>query len=278
MSVVLSISSQVIRGHVGNSAAVFALQRLGHQVWALPTVILAHHPGHDRAVPRLITPGAMIADFIGALDRQGWLTPVDAVLIGYLGDGEQAEAIAASLKRMRAGRSGLFVALDPVIGDNGSSYVSDAVAAAIRDTLLPISDLITPNCYEFGWLTGSPAGSLGEAIERARRLAPCECLLTSAPGGPEAMVRNLAISDQAAFACDAPHIEHAAHGAGDLISALYLAHRLSGKPIDEALARATAALQAVLTRTARARANELSLIDAQDELVDAAALAIQQLE
>ncbi len=278
MSVVLSISSQVVRGHVGNSAAVFALQRLGHQVWALPTVILAHHPGPDRAVPRLITPDAMIADFISALDRQGWLATADAVLIGYLGDGEQAEAIAASLKRMRGDRSGLLVALDPVIGDNGSSYVSDDVAAAIRDTLLPISDLITPNCYEFGWLTGSSVNSLGEAIEGARRLALCECLLTSAPGAPEAMVRNLAISAQAAFACDAPRIEHDAHGAGDLISALYLAHRLSGLSVDEALARATGALQAVLTHTASMASNELSLIDAQDQLVDAATLCVQQLE
>ena len=44
--VIVSISSQVVYGHVGNCAAVPALQALGFEVLALPTVLLAHHPGH----------------------------------------------------------------------------------------------------------------------------------------------------------------------------------------------------------------------------------------
>ena len=35
----LSISSHVAYGHVGNSAAVFALQRLGIEAWPVDTVV-----------------------------------------------------------------------------------------------------------------------------------------------------------------------------------------------------------------------------------------------
>ena len=43
---IIVISSHVVRGTVGNRAAVFALETLGHPVWAVPTVILPWHPGH----------------------------------------------------------------------------------------------------------------------------------------------------------------------------------------------------------------------------------------
>ena len=44
--VVLSISSHVARGSIGNRAMVFALESLGFTVIAVPTVLLPHHPGH----------------------------------------------------------------------------------------------------------------------------------------------------------------------------------------------------------------------------------------
>ena len=46
MAKVLSISSQVVYGHIGNSAAAFVLQRMGHDVMAVPTIILSNRPGY----------------------------------------------------------------------------------------------------------------------------------------------------------------------------------------------------------------------------------------
>ena len=45
---ILSIQSEVAYGHVGNSAAVLPLQRLGFEVWPVNTVQLGHHPGYGR--------------------------------------------------------------------------------------------------------------------------------------------------------------------------------------------------------------------------------------
>jgi pyridoxine kinase len=47
---ILVISSHVVRGSVGNRAAVFALESLGFPVWAVPTVTLAWHPGQGTAM------------------------------------------------------------------------------------------------------------------------------------------------------------------------------------------------------------------------------------
>ena len=43
---ILSIQSSVAYGHVGNSAAVFPLQRLGHEVWPVNTVHFSNHTGY----------------------------------------------------------------------------------------------------------------------------------------------------------------------------------------------------------------------------------------
>jgi pyridoxine kinase len=277
MATVLSISSQVVLGHVGNSAAVFALQRLGHEVWALPTVILAHHPGHDRAVPRVVTRARTVAAWLDALLRRGAAAAIDAVLVGYLGEASQAGAIAAALRRLKSSRPGLLVALDPVIGDDGALYVAAPVAAALRDSLLPLAGIATPNAFELGWLSGSDVTGPEAAVRAARALGPGEVLVTSAPGAPPAAVRSLLVTPTAAFACDMPLVAHAPHGAGDLMAALYQGHRLLGRPPHHALARAAAGVAAVLAETALRGCDELALVAAQASLQGVPAAPVVRL-
>ena len=90
---VIVVSSHVARGTVGNRAAVFALETLGHPVWAVPTVVLPWHPGHGRAT-RIVPPSDQFAALMDDLARAPWLGEVGAVLSGYLGDAEQAGAVA----------------------------------------------------------------------------------------------------------------------------------------------------------------------------------------
>src|SRR5690606_9861359 len=94
---VIVISSHVVRGSVGNRAAVFALETLGFPVWAVPTVVLPWHPGHG--VPgapagRIVPPAEEFSRLMQDLQRAPWLGEVGAVLTGYLGHPEQAAAVA----------------------------------------------------------------------------------------------------------------------------------------------------------------------------------------
>ncbi len=84
---VIVISSHVVRGTVGNRAVVFALETLGHPVWALPTVILPWHPGHGHST-RITIPDAEFQSVIDDLAQAPWAGEVRAVLSGYLGSAE----------------------------------------------------------------------------------------------------------------------------------------------------------------------------------------------
>ena len=81
MAKVLAISSHVVRGHVGLDATVPALQWLGHEVWAVPTVLLASRPGLGRMV-RHELPASELADMLAALEADGCWPSLDAVLTG----------------------------------------------------------------------------------------------------------------------------------------------------------------------------------------------------
>ncbi len=97
MGRVLAISSQVARGHVGLSAIVPALQALGHEVIALPTILLSNHPGHPRFAGERIAPDLLMR-MLDALEFNRWLGEIDAVLTGYL---PSAAHVAVAVDEMR---------------------------------------------------------------------------------------------------------------------------------------------------------------------------------
>lgn len=176
---VIVISSHVVRGSIGNRAAVFALERLGYPVWAVPTVILPWHPGHGPA-GRIIPDAAQFSSLIGDLERAPWLGEVSAVLTGFMSNAAQVEAVAHLIAAMKAKNPNLQYICDPVIGDMKGLYVAESTAVAIRDLLLPLADIATPNRYELGWLTGTEPADNQQLMEAALRAGPETMLVTSA--------------------------------------------------------------------------------------------------
>ena len=144
---VIVISSHVIRGSVGNRAAVFALESLGLPVWAVQTITLPWHPGHGPAT-RLVPDEKQFASVIDDLCQSPWLPEVGAVLTGYLGDPSQAKAIKKLVMVAREKNPDLVYLCDPVIGDQHGLYVSEDTVTEIKENLLPIADITTPNRFE----------------------------------------------------------------------------------------------------------------------------------
>ena len=116
---VLSIQSAVTYGHVGNSAAVLALQRLGHDVWPVNTVTFSNHPAHGGFRGR-VTPAAEVAELIRGVEERGALARCDAVLSGYLGEAGTAAVVLDAVRRVRAASPGALYCCDPVIGETHS--------------------------------------------------------------------------------------------------------------------------------------------------------------
>ena len=154
MARILVISSQVVSGHVGLSAMVPALQAYGHDVLPVPTILLSNHPGLKPASGTRIEP-ATLDGIVQTLDQNGCLDRVDAVLTGYLPSAAHVAFAANAIARCRGRNPQLKVLCDPVVGDDPKGlYIDPAAAAAIRVTLVPIADIITPNRFELAWLTG----------------------------------------------------------------------------------------------------------------------------
>lgn len=264
--VVLSIQSEVVRGHVGNSAARFALQRVGVDVWAVPTVLLSNHPGHGKVRGETMA-AARIDDLVAGLEAHGWLSGCDAVLSGYLGAPEQARAVADAVRRVKAANSHALYLCDPVFGDDDGAYARAGVAEAMARDLLPLADIVTPNRFELSSLTSKRIADGGDAVAAARTLSVAEVVVTSVsfPGGE---IGTVAVTRAGAWATSSTRLEAVPHGSGDLLAALYLAARVQGADAAAALAQASSAVDFILR--ASAGRDELLLVEYQRGLQEPA--------
>ena len=255
---VIVISSHVIRDSVGNRAAVFALETLGYPVWAVPTVILPWHPGHGPSTRITVSEG----DFNSLIDdliRAPWTGEVRAVLSGYLGAAYQAEGVARLVGALREKNPDLFYACDPVMGDAGGLYVPEATAIAMRDRLLPLASLATPNRFELSWLCGVPLETNAAILEAALSLGPSRMLVSSAIPMMHGSTGNLYLSGNHALLAEHRLIDNPPKGTGDLLAALFVARLLEGLKEERALQLATASVFEIIARTGKRGADELTL-------------------
>ncbi|HUH49419.1 MAG TPA: pyridoxal kinase PdxY [Mycoplana sp.] len=255
---ILVISSHVVRGTVGNRAAVFALETLGHPVWAVPTVILPWHPGHGRATRIAIGAAdfdALIDDLIGA----PWRGEIKAVLSGYIGEAAQASSIARLVRALRAENPETVYLCDPVCGDEGGLYVPLATAEAIRDELLPLASIATPNRFELAWLAGAPLETNAAVMEAALSLGPSRVLVTSAVAMMAGSTGNLYLSGRTALLAEHRQVPNPPNGTGDLVAAVFLSRLLEGLSEERGLQLATASVFEIVARSAKRGADELTL-------------------
>jgi pyridoxine kinase len=268
----LSIQSSVAYGHVGNSAAVFPLQRLGHEVWPVSTVVFSNHTGYDTWRGPLLAPGD-VADLITGIEERGVLDQVDGVLSGYQGSAGIAEVILDAVSRVRAANPRASYTCDPVMGNaNSGCFVHPDIPPVLRERVVPRADIITPNQFELGFLTGTEPQTLDEILtsaELARKMGPRTVLVTSVQRAdrPADAMEMVVVTDDGAWIVQTPKLPLKANGSGDVTSALFTAHLL-GTDAPSALGRTAASVFALLDATLRSGERELRLVPAQNVFVD----------
>ena len=241
---ILSIQSWVAFGHVGNASAVFPLQRLGAEVWAINTVQFSNHTGYGSWRGQVF-PASLIRDCVGGIEERGVMTRCDAVLSGYMGDAEIGEAIFDAAGRVRAANAKAVWCCDPVIGDVGRGvFVRPGIPEFFRDRALPAADIATPNQFELEWLTGGPVTDLAGAKAAVTRLQASgrpRCVLVTSlqiEDTPAGAVELLAAEGGGFWRLRTPKLRLSVNGAGDAIAALFLLHRQRSGSAAEALSAA----------------------------------------
>ncbi len=269
---ILSIQSHVAYGHVGNSAAVFPLQRLGHEVWPVLTVNFSNHTGYGAWRGPLIDP-ADVTEVIQGIEDRGVLPTCDAVLSGYQGSPAVAGVVVDAVGRVKAANPSATYTCDPVMGNARSGcFVNPEIPPIIREKVVPVADVLTPNQFELGFLTGTEPSTLDEVLESAdlaRAMGPRTILVTSvetAPGPEGDTIGLLAVDDDGAWLVETPRLPLKANGSGDLTAALFTAHLHTTGSARQAVERTVGSVYAVLEQTLTSGERELRLIDAQDAI------------
>ena len=270
---ILSIQSSVAYGHVGNSAAVFPLQRLGHEVWPVLTVHFSNHTGYGAWRGPLLAP-ADVADVIAGIDDRGVLGEADAVLSGYQGDPAVGAVILDAVARVKQLNPDAVYCCDPVMGDVGRGmFVRPGIPEFLRDTVLPEADILTPNHFELDFLAGRTTTTLAEvleAVDEVRERGPRDVLVTSVlhDALADGFLDVVAVSDEGAWAVTTPLLPITPNGCGDVTAALYLAHLRESGSAATALGRTTASVFAILEATIAAGTREIALVAAQDAIAE----------
>ncbi|KAF0104683.1 MAG: pyridoxine kinase [Rhodospirillaceae bacterium] len=273
----LSLQSHVAYGYVGNRAAAFPLQRLGHEVWAVNTVEFSNHTGYGAWRGRAAS-AEQVAEIVQGIEALGQFSRCDGLLTGYVGDAALADVILDTARRVRAANPRVVWCCDPVLGDIDTGiYVRPGIDAFFRDRAIPAADLVTPNHFELEHLTGRTVSTMSEALSAARTLlqgearGPRLALITSLRRADASAdtIEMVAVTPDAAWRVATPMIgfEIAPNGTGDAVAALFTAHWAAGDDIADALGKAASSIFAVLEATAAMGERELQLVAAQDRLV-----------
>lgn len=273
---ILSIQSSVSYGHVGNSAAVFPLQRMGHEVMPVYTVVFSNHTGYGAWRGPLLS-GQNVRDIVTGIDERGGLDDVELVLSGYQGGDDIGDAILDAVELVKRRSPGAVYACDPVLGSAASGcFVSPEVQSLIRDRVVPHADLITPNQFELGFLTRTEPRTLEETLESVELLrarGPRTVLVTSVlrPDRPEDTIEMLAVTPDGAWIVQTPQLPFKANGSGDVTAALFSSQMLSVVDPDDAgtaLARTAASIFELLENTVESGSRELRLVESQEAYVN----------
>ncbi|MGR0219288.1 pyridoxal kinase PdxY [Agromyces sp. ZXT2-6] len=266
---VLSIQSAVAYGHVGNSAAVFPLQRIGVEVMPVYTVNFSNHTGYGAWRGPLISPDD-VREVIAGIEDRGAFPTIDVILSGYQGSEGIADVILDAVARIRAANPDATYSCDPVMGNAKSGcFVAPTIPVLLRDRVVPAADLITPNQFELGYLTGTEPGSLEstlESVDLARATGPRTVLVTSVerPDREEGTIEMLAVDDRGAWVVQTPLLPMKANGSGDVTAALFTAHHRRTGDAADALARTASSVFDLLENTHRSGERELQLVESQD--------------
>ncbi|MEE6389964.1 pyridoxal kinase PdxY [Microbacterium paraoxydans] len=266
---ILSIQSAVAYGHVGNSAAVFPLQRIGVEVLPVYTVTFSNHTGYGAWRGPLIDP-ADVGEVITGIEERGVFGSIDAVLSGYQGSEGIGDVIIDAVSRVKAANPEALYACDPVMGNAKSGcFVAPAIPILLRERVVPVADIITPNQFELGFLTETEPDTLEStlaSVDLARAMGPRTVLVTSVerPDREEGTIEMLAVDDAGAWLVQTPHLPMKANGSGDVTAALFTAHYVDTGSAQTALERTASSVYDLLQATLDSGERELQLVEAQE--------------
>lgn len=266
MKRILSIQSAVTYGFVGNNVATPVLTSMGIYPLPVNSVMLATHPGYGIIAGQTI-PASHIAAVLDALISLDIIPTIDSIISGYLGHADQVACIADVITTWRGdGTTGAYIC-DLVLGDAGQLYVDPTLADRMIESLLPLADIITPNQFELGYLSGKPITDSNSAIVAGQYLLATRpgltaVIATGVAGHDE--VHDILITRTTATGWHHKKRAFGISGSGDLFTALLAGGLVLDMPLEAATRRASTLAQTIIAGSPNPK--ELALLENLDVL------------
>ncbi|XP_053610087.1 pyridoxal kinase [Plodia interpunctella] len=248
---VLSIQSHVVHGYVGNKSAVFPLQVLGFEVDAINTVQFSTHTGY-KTIKGTVLKNEEMEEIVEGLIAND-VHYYTHFLTGYSRSADSMKQVAEIIKKLRKKNPKLIYVCDPVMGDDGKMYVPEDLLPVIRDIIVPLADIITPNQFEAELLTGLKMKSVEDALRVTKAFhdkGVKTVVLSSTELGDGSKMIGLASTSERCFKIEIPKVDSTFTGTGDLFAALFLAwsHK-TNNDVKLTLEKTIATMQSIVTDT-----------------------------
>ncbi|MBL1375754.1 bifunctional hydroxymethylpyrimidine kinase/phosphomethylpyrimidine kinase [Zobellella iuensis] len=233
--VILTIAGSDSSGGAGIQADIKAIAATGGYACSVVTALTAQNTKGVTAVEPVSQ--QMIRAQLEAVFSD---LPVAAVKVGMLGDGATIRTLAEVLRRHRPAH----LVVDPVmVSANGDPLLAEEAVAALREELLPLAEVITPNLPEAARLTNCALPTrLAEVESLFAGLAELECTTVLLKGGflqRESRSPDWLLSGGEVRCFDAPRVMTInTHGTGCTLSAALACYLAQGLALELAVASA----------------------------------------
>lgn len=225
----LSIAGSDPSGGAGIQADLKSFSARGAYGMAALTALTAQNTQGVAGVH--VVPAPFVADQIAAVRAD---VRIGAVKIGMIASAEIAETVADALEGIEAP-----IVLDPVmVAKGGHPLLPPEAMATVRDRLVPLATVITPNLPEAAaLLDGAEASSMQDMVAQTKALVDQGAKAVLLKGGhmEGETSSDLLLSSEGRFLLDGRrHNTKNTHGTGCSLSAALAAELAKGRPLPEA--------------------------------------------
>jgi len=228
---VLTIAGSDSGGGAGIQADIKAITALGGFAMSAVTAVTVQntlgvtgiHPIPDETIE------AQIRSVLGDLGA-------DAIKTGMLG---QASTVAMIAKTLRDTASDIPLVVDPVmVATSGDRLIDDDAVAAIRDDLLPLAFLVTPNAPEAEALTGLTVTNADEQVEAGQALVAMGANAALIKGGhlTGGTVRDVLVRGKESYVFESQRLDTTnTHGTGCTLASAIATGIAKGQDLPDAV-------------------------------------------
>jgi pyridoxine kinase len=245
-------------GRCSLTAAIPVLSVMGVQCCPMPTAVLSNQTGFESYSYLDFTP--YMPEYINQWEKLD--IEFDAIYTGFLGSEQQIDVVIDFITRFK--KADTWVAVDPVMGDNGKLYpiYSDSMCDNMK-RLISHADIVMPNLTEAAFLAGwqhpileAEKADIIEIAERISQLGPQKIIITGAIKQNIVTNHVFDFSRGLQFETSSGYNHKTYSGAGDVFASIICGSILNGESLQTAVIKASEFVEKAVNYTSSIDTNE----------------------